>query len=272
LARWSTPIAIGAGCGVCELCLDNITAKGDPKFMLNAQQMSLSDAAAVVEISPTVLRRWLDEFSDFISTDAVSPADGADLRFSEADISLLKKAKAQMDEGLSFEQVRRQFKSDPPTEDEPESPPKQLVSAQEETAMAAMSYFSEIVDELNKGQLSVLNSQAANRELMGVLIQDNFNLKEENKRLRERMLDVERHVSQLRREEISRRESLRQEIEAKLSEIRMQVMRNPVTVLQERTGCLGWLVGSKSDVKTIPTDQPSHPMPPRPPRPPGPPE
>ncbi len=239
--------------------------------MLDPQHISLTDAAATIDVSPSVLRRWLDEFSDFLSNATDTAEENGDVFLSEKDVSLLKTAKSKLDDGFSFDQVRQQLGS-AETEDTPE---QQIVAAQEETAMAAMTYFSEVVEELHKGQLSVLNSQAANRELMGVLIQDNFNLKEENKRLRERMLDIERQVSQLRRDEISRREALRREIETKLSEIRMQVIRNPVTVLHERTGCLGWLVGSKTDVKTVPQNSPvSQTPPPRavPPRPPGPPE
>ena len=239
--------------------------------MLDPQHISLTDAAATIEVSPSVLRRWLNEFSDFLSETVTTAEENGDVFLTEDDVSLLKAAKSKLDEGLSFEQVRRQLESAPQSATE-----QKIVAAQEETAIAAMGYFSEVIEELHKGQLSVLNSQAANRELMGVLIQDNFNLKEENKRLRERMLDIERQVSQLRREEISRRESLRQEIESKLGEIRMQVMRNPVTVLQERTGCLSWLVGAKTDVKTIPAEKSAPPQtpPPRayPPRPPGPPE
>ncbi len=238
--------------------------------MLDPQHIPLTDAAATIGVSPSVLRRWLAEFSALLSDAVDVSAENGDIFLTEKDVSLLENAKAKLDEGLSFEQVRQQLEASPPPAAE-----RDIVAAQEETAIAAMSYFSEVIEELHKGQLSVLNSQAANRELMGVLIQDNFNLKEENKRLRERMLDVERQVSQLRRDEISRRESLRQEIEAKLTEIRMQVMRNPVTVLQERTGCLGWLVGSKTDMKTIPTENPAPQTPPPrayPPRPPGPPE
>lgn len=242
--------------------------------MLNPQQISLADAAMTVEVSPSVLRRWLNEFSEFLSDTDTNSEDADDIFLTEEDVSLLKTAKDKLDEGYSFEQVRRQFES---AISEPTDAAQKIVAAQEETAMAAMSYFSEVVEELHKGQLSVLNSQAANRELMGVLIQDNFNLKEENQRLRERMLDIERQVSQLRRDEISRREALRREIESKLREIRMQALRNPVTVLQERTGCLGWLVGAKTNVKTIPTNMPPQAAsapPPRavPPKPPGPPE
>ncbi len=238
--------------------------------MLDPQHMTLQDAANTLEVSPTVLRRWLDAFGEFLSV-----ADGdpdADPALSEADVSLLADIKTALDDGRSFEQVRHTLRQR--ATDDDDAAPQVISSAGEETAIAPISYFADIIDELHKGQLSVLNSQAANRELMGVLIQDNFNLKEENQRLRERMLDVERRLSQIQRDEISRRESLRQEIELKLSEIRMQVMRNPVTVLQERTGCLGSLFGGQSAVKTVNLggETSAAPPPPRPPRPPGPPE
>ncbi len=236
--------------------------------MLDPQHMTLQDAANTLEVSPTVLRRWLDAFGEFLSVADGDPDE--DPALSEADVSLLADIKTALDDGRSFEQVRHTLRQRA-TEDD--AAPQVISSAGEETAIAPISYFADIIDELHKGQLSVLNSQAANRELMGVLIQDNFNLKEENQRLRERMLDVERRLSQIQRDEISRRESLRQEIELKLSEIRMQVMRNPVTVLQERTGCLGSLFGGQSEVKTVNLGgETSAAPPPRPPRPPGPPE
>lgn len=238
--------------------------------MLDPQHITLQDAANTLAVSPTVLRRWLDVFGEFLSV-----ADGAsdeDPALSEADVSLLADIKTALDDGRSFEQVRHTLRQRAMEDDD--AMPQVISSAGEETAIAPISYFADIIDELHKGQLSVLNSQAANRELMGVLIQDNFNLKEENQRLRERMLDVERRLSQIQRDEISRRESLRQEIELKLSEIRMQVMRNPVTVFQERTGCLGSLFGGQSKVKTVNLggETSAPPPPPRPPRPPGPPE
>jgi hypothetical protein len=116
---------------------------------------------------------------------------------------------------------------------------------------------------------------------MGVVIQDNFNLKEENNRLRERMLELERQLGELRREDVARREAMRQEMEMKLMEIREVVARGQqVTVLQSRSGCLGSLFGSGQAQVVSPMDSyssymppPSSPMPPRPyPRPSGPPE
>ena len=243
--------------------------------MLDPQLISTQEILAKLDIPPSVLASWIDEFSKFLSEDNQSEDE---TRFFVAqDLLTLQTIKTQLDDGHNFEQVRAHLESLP--RDESKSNDGELVAASEETAIAAMSYFSEIIEDLHQGQLSVLNSQAANRELMGVLIQDNFNLKEENNRLRERMLNVERQMSQLHRDEISRRETLRQEIESKISEIRALAGRNPVTVLQSRAGCLGSLFGVKNEVKTVqtPNMSPSNQSPddpPRayPPRPPGPPE
>jgi hypothetical protein len=102
----------------------------------------------------------------------------------------------------------------------------------------AMTFLADTLHNVADSQQAVLNSQAANRELLGVVLQDNFNLKEENTRLRERMLELERQVSQIRRDEETRRDSLRTELEA-----RMQEMQRAV-VMQSRSGCLGGLFGS----------------------------
>ena len=115
-------------------------------------------------------------------------------------------------------------------------------------------------------------------------IQDNFNLKEENARLRQRMLDLERQMGELRRENQGHLERFRQEFEIKLMQMREITTRakNPITILQTRSGCLGSLFGGKGTVQTIqqaqqppeaaPLNVPRQQSPRNHPRPPGPPE
>jgi len=244
--------------------------------MLDPQRISTQEILAKLNVSPSILKRWMDEFKAFLS-EAGDATEEGDRFFVENDLLVLQTIKTQLDAEHTFEQVRNYLEEHPV--EATSASEGELVPAPEETSIAVMSYFSEIIEDLHQGQLSVLNSQAANRELMGVLIQDNFNLKEENNRLRERMLNVERQMSQLHRDEMSRRETLRQEIEAKISEIRAMASRNPVTVLQNRAGCLGSLFGVKNEVETVPMQSAPPPVqppdePPRayPPRPPGPPE
>jgi len=229
------------------------------------------DVASQLDVSPSTLRRWSDEFMEFLSDGATSLAGKTHRRYTGQDIDRLQTVKTFMGDGLTYEQVRQQLRQ---TIEFPSS--TALMSGDDAAAAnAVMGYISETVENVRQGQMSVLNSQAANRELMGVVIQDNFNLKEENNRLRERMLELERQIGELRREEVSRREALRQEMEMKLAEVReMALHSQPVTVLQNRTGCLGSLFGAGSQVQAAPSGNPYPPQTAaRPfPRPPGPPE
>jgi regulator of replication initiation timing len=70
----------------------------------------------------------------------------------------------------------------------------------------------EVLQGFASGQEAILNSQQANRNLMGVMIQDNFNLKEENARLRERMLKLEQELNELRRTQAEQRQHLEQRL------------------------------------------------------------
>ena len=51
-----------------------------------------------------------------------------------------------------------------------------------------MTVLSDTLHTVADGQQLLLGSQQANRELLTVVLQDNFNLKEENTKLRDRML------------------------------------------------------------------------------------
>lgn len=254
--------------------IDSNPSKGNKKFMPDEYFKNPQEVAARLDVSSSTLHRWSDEFGQFLSKQANETKKGKNgRRYSDDDISNLLIIKEFMDDGLTYEQVRQRLNQQHENEE------SSLLVTQENISMAAMSYVSDTMEDLRQGQLSVLNSQAANRELMGVLIQDNFNLKEENGRLRDRVLDVERQISQVRRDEESRREMVRQEFEAKLMEIReiATSSRNPITVLQTRAGCLGSLFGGGSKVQTLgsqeaPASHEAMPGRPTPPRPPGPPE
>lgn len=241
--------------------------------MPDIHSLSALETAGRLNISPATLQRWCDEFSNFLSVMADESGAAEDRRYTEVDLVVLEQVKSQLDHGLDYEQVKLHLTETPLTD----LPQTQIISI-EDVSVTAINYLSETIDELHEGQLSILNSQAANRELMGVLIQDNFNLKEENNRLRERMLDLERQIGTSRREDTARQEAVRQEFETKLMEVRQMATRNPITVLQSRSGCLGNLFGGGGGVQTIASPQSSPsvetaPPPQRPfPKPPAPPE
>ncbi|RIK48347.1 MAG: hypothetical protein DCC57_13470, partial [Chloroflexi bacterium] len=74
-------------------------------------------------------------------------------------------------------------------------------------------------------QQAVLNSQSALREMLNVVVQDNFNLKDENRKLRDRMLELERALAEYQRREETRKER---------SEGRLRALEATVAALQQQ--------------------------------------
>jgi hypothetical protein len=105
---------------------------------------------------------------------------------------------------------------------------------------SAMTVLADTLHTVADGQQLLLGSQQANRELLTVMLQDNFSLKEENVKLRDRMLEVERDVVEMRRVESMRREGLEARLRRLEDLIRPQ---KPKTKQKERSGCLGQLFG-----------------------------
>jgi DNA-binding transcriptional MerR regulator len=247
-------------------------------FPMNEATYSLPQAVAKeLDVSPATLRRWSDEFADYLSQSADSDQGRSHRRYSEQDVTTLTMVKELMNNGMTYEQVRQQLAQQPGRSGEPPAP---LVSSSElsrhfdenqETALVAangaespaIAFLTNTLMALSDGQKSILNSQAANRELMGVLIQDNFNLKEENNRLRERILEVERSAAQIRQEEEWRRETLRQELDAKISAVQQlatqavstasSIQMPDIKAVSTKPGCLGALFsGGGTQILTIP--------------------
>jgi DNA-binding transcriptional MerR regulator len=218
--------------------------------------------ARELDVSSATLRRWSDEFANYLSTGAASAQGRSHRRYSEQDIETLTIIKDLMNNGMTYEQVRQQLiqrlTGSPPS---PAQPGADDDFGNEETALIApngaespaIAFLTNTLMTLSDGQKSILNSQAANREIMGVLIQDNFNLKEENNRLRERMLEVERNAAQIRQEEEWRRETLRQELDAKIASVQQlatqaittasSIEMPDIKAINTKPGCLGSIFG-----------------------------
>ncbi|MCB9101501.1 MAG: MerR family transcriptional regulator [Anaerolineales bacterium] len=235
--------------------------------------------ARELDISAASLRRWSDEFTEFLSKDAGSSKNRSHRRYSDDDVGTLLEIKELMNSGMTYEQVRQQLRDKlAPTiepdgisdgdedfvddfstfdladdDDGPNFEENLAVVAANGSESPAMAFLNNTLTTLSDSQKSILNSQAANRELMGVLLQDNFNLKEENNRLRERILEVERDIARNRQEDEWRREALRQELEAKISATNQLASEAIVTArsveapqikaVETKPGCLGMLFG-----------------------------
>ncbi len=258
----------------------------DEQAVLRSPQV----VAKQLDISPATLRRWTDEFKDFLSEDAGGMGERSQRRYHDADLSRLRLVRELMNDGHTYEQVREHLSKNGAVPLEPDdimtdaehqaaealngadyaAPPEDadddgddldgaaLVAAGN-GAESAVAFLTNTLSTLSDSQKSILNSQAANRELLGVLLQDNFNLKEENNRLRERILQVEREVSQGRQDEEWRREALRHELESKITavnQVASEAAKNAaaasaieipeIKTIETNAGCLGSLLGLKN--------------------------
>ncbi len=233
----------------------------------------LQAVAKGLGISPATLRDWSDEFAEYLNPDSgKSPR-----RYTDREVGILSAVKELLDQGLSYEQVREhlasrlsephfvQVESPQAASEELDGVPSPLdaplTQTEDQTALVAsngpeaatISFLTNTLMALSDSQKSILNSHAANRELLGVLIQDNFNLKEENNRLRERVLDLERSTAQYRQEEEWRREALRKELDSKIAAAQQMAAQAlnvahsieipDIKAINTKPGCLGALLG-----------------------------
>jgi hypothetical protein len=120
---------------------------------------------------------------------------------------------------------------------------------QPSAAAPAVAVLADTLHTVADGQQMLLGSQQANRDLLTVVLQDNFSLKEENSKLRDRMLELERDLAEIRRLDATRRETL----ETRLHQLEMQVHQQKTQVKQPQTkppkdsskrpGCLSQIFG-----------------------------
>ena len=244
-----------------------------------------------LDISSATLRRWSDEFADYLSSGAGVTQGRTHRRYLDTDVETLLVIKDLMSDGMTYEQVRQTLNERATVAVEPDMI-EEAASELEDTAgkpgfddldlgdtpesdaetttlvaangadSPAIAFLTNTLSTLSDSQKSILNSQAANRELLGVLLQDNFNLKEENTRLRDRILDVERTISQQKQEaaqqqqeEAWRREALRKELDAKINNATKLAtdaitaansVEAPDITVENNPGCLGMFFGRKN--------------------------
>ena len=118
-----------------------------------------------------------------------------------------------------------------------------LAAEPEAAVMAVAASLRSLAD----AQRAILNGQQANRDLIGVVVQDNFNLKAENQRLRDRMLSLERDLTELRRRDEARREG---------SEARLQAAEAAVNTLLEQVQRVQAQVRTLTAPRAAPVERP----------------
>ena len=185
---------------------------------------SATEVAYHLQVGADVLRSWNQRFSQMLSTQA----NGQEPRYSNADVAALAIVQKLLEQGFDDQQVserltpKRLVRDDAPTIALNSDQGRQLV---ENKATLLPQALGDILSTIANSQQSVLNSQTTVREVMGVVVQDNFNLKEENRKLRERMLELERSLAEYQRREETRKERL---------ESRLRALEGTVAALQQQ--------------------------------------
>ncbi len=172
--------------------------------------LDFAEVTEMLDVAPGTLRRWIQRFADYLDTATAR----RDSRFSARDVETLSIVRGLLAEGLSFEQVEERLRAmhgmGPAGEDAGELD----TSPGQAEPLALPRTVHQAVQGILETQQAILNNQTTIRELLGVVVQDNFNLKEENRRLRERMVELERSLAEYQRREETRKERLESRLRA----------------------------------------------------------
>jgi len=196
---------------------------------LDSDLLAFNEAVRQLHTEPYLLRQWSRRFAPFLSDDVESDYP----RYTNRDIITLSIVQTLLIQGYSDSQVQQHlttrqsnfgsppsFVVDPSADfrpaEAPSAEPSQdnpLVVGQE-AELALSDTLHDVFGALADNQRAILSNQATVREIVGVVVQDNFNLKEENRKLRDRMLELERTIAEYQRREELRKERLESRLRA----------------------------------------------------------
>ena len=181
-----------------------------------------AEVTQLLGISAATLRRWSGRFSEFLVLNDGGSEGGSHRRYTSEDVEVLQRVQELLDQGLTYEQVTEQLTQDRAAAELNESDDLVIDGGDDdlgdndftgsrthasesderlpaEVLPPAARFLQDAIKSLNDNQQIILNSQNASHAMMGVMIQDNLNLKSENTDLRERMLELEREINEQRR-------------------------------------------------------------------------
>jgi flagellar capping protein FliD len=197
-----------------------------------------AQVASHLQVSADGLERLCRRFGRYLSRDAAAP----NATFSHADVAMLATVQRLLNQGYDDAQIDHSLT--PPrvvaTETAPDIPTALAatrVTGQDddgedssdanagEPAAGLARLVGDAMNTLAGTQQAVLNNQSSLREMLNVVVQDNFNLKDENRKLRDRMLELERALAEYQRREETRKER---------SEGRLRALEATVAALQQQ--------------------------------------
>lgn len=154
-----------------------------------------ADLATELGISAQTLKNWTRDFTPFLS--APGALGDANRRFTDDDVFVLKRIKDHLAAGMTFEETAEELRADGyGASSNGDGPHGAMMVANAQQGFGMMTDTLRVMIE---NQQTVQNSLQVNRNLLGVIIQDNFNLKEENAKLRERMLKLEQELGEMKK-------------------------------------------------------------------------
>jgi hypothetical protein len=182
---------------------------------------SLAEVARHLDITPENLQRLRRRFAHFLGPEAA----GHTPTFTNTDIAALVTVQKLLGQGYDDEQIDEHL-TPVALEVAPEAllPDLRVENAEGESSLPQV--VGDVLHTIVNSQQAVLNGQTNLREMMGVVVQDNFNLKDENRKLRDRMLEMERVLAEYQRREETRKERMEgrlRGLEATVAALQQQV-------------------------------------------------
>ncbi len=182
-----------------------------------------AEIAAELGISTQTLKNWTRDFAPFLSP--AGPVGETARHFSEDDVFALKRIKDHLASGLTFEETAEELRADGYGVEHNGNGAHGAL-----TVPNAQQGFGVLTDTLRvmiENQQTVQNSLQVNRNLLGVIIQDNFNLKEENAKLRERMQKLEQELAEMKKRDQDYRLTVEQRMMRLENMMRAEAAKSP---------------------------------------------
>lgn len=190
------------------------------------QSFTLASVARHLDISVDSLQRLRRRFGHYLGPEATA----AEPHFSNADVAAIVTIQKLLAQGYDDEQIDEHLT---PLHLDVEPAPILPTDVQPyndvESASSLPQVVGDVLNTIVNSQQAVLNGQSSLRDMMGVVVQDNFNLKDENRKLRDRMLEMERVLAEYQRREETRKERL---------EGRLRALEATVAALQQQVSQL----------------------------------